>query len=745
MSFLKNIPLMVANDIRQRLGGAFGPNAKMEVLKIGAPSVLIPEYTTAYNTAMLVNIDDAYQQWLVYNRVDATTYFSKFWSAASARGVMYTKPAIDTYGALDDINKFLVTDFVQEEIYNDPITAGDTVTIRFTDKCRWFTGQVVLPVEAKSRVVNGKVVAKASYSPNIWRGAVRTQDKINPGILTYSSDYDTTTLLSIPQSTVFGSTFTTGLMSAGDTTTLAAFLKAKDGLPWQSSTTASEFNVYGGVMLFNGNALDFNIARMLSSKYAGDVQNDTLGLLLSEYRLPRLTRRYLAVVMINPTYCTNLDRDLLFIHYGPAIDITAIDSKVDPVPVHHWPLEGNFRNYGSDSKKPEFAVRGSFQSQRVFDSTVFLQVHKDTNQTITGSPLGAELPINKDFTFSFKFMIGPADFALGDAAVQFYQLSKQTGATSGRIMPIGGLFTVNTSDTGNANSAKNGVFSDTKSWPHGVTVTIVREGDEWSVYHDGMLRSNFRNIVISATMLDALYCGYDNFFIKDVRYYDTALTPTQIKRMVSLDTKLAGPVYQINTAVPEPKYHYPLNNNLFDSNGQVEFISTNKSTAKFTQISYREITIGYYYNTASTPSQLSTPFPRNADFTLQWEFYRPASVSGAGPYNLWCDAASTQVNPIVTTDSWAKHNGPMQFNRNTWNQLPGGVPYRWTLVRRGRVFYWYLNTKFVGAELIPEGTSLLPLTHFLSPGYNISGTIRNVKYWDIALTEDQVIASKEPL
>lgn len=743
MSFLKNIPLMVANDIRQRLGGAFAPNAKLEILKIGTPAALIPDYTTTYNTAMLVNIDDAYQQWLVYNRVDAATYYNRFWSTGSIRGIAFSKPAIDIYGALDDINKFLVTDFTQDEVYNDPIVAGDTLVVRFTANCRWFTGQVTLPIEAKHRTVNGKVMAKAVYNPAVLRGAIRTQNKINPGVLTYALDYDGTALLGIAPTGYIQSALTNGVLGSADSASIAALLKAKDGLPWQSTATASEFNLYGGILLFNGAGLDFNISRMLSSTRNGDPKNDTLGLLLSKFRLPRLTRRYLAVVLPSITYCTNLDRDLIFIQYGPSLNVATLDAKPDPRPVHHWPLEGNYRNYGTDPKKPEFAVRGSFQIHLNIDGSNLLHVHRDTASLANNSPIGAELPINKDFTFSFRYLHGSSDTAIADAAVVFWQQSKQRGSFTGSVVTLGGLFTINASDTTySAVTAANSVFSDTKTWPYTTCVTIVREGDEWAIYHDGMLRCCFRALVPLTTVIDSLYCVNSYFYIKDIRYYDTALTPDQVRRMVCLDPALGGLPYTPDLTVPAPTYHFPLKGSLLDKTGTVEFISSQKGTAKYNNFSYGGVTTKYYYNTYTGSVPLSVGFQRNGDFTLQWDMV--ISDTGGG-YQLWLDGI-TNVVGVNLIGGWARSPiGTLVGSYSPATALIAGQPYKWTIVRRGRSIYYYLNSKFVYSEIIAEGQVLNPLTRIWTPSIMAGGGIKDVKYWNLALSEDQVIESlKEP-
>lgn len=741
MSFLKNIPLMVANDIRQRLGGAFAPDAKLEILKIGTPAALIPDYTTTYNTAMLVNIDDAYQQWLVYNRVDASTYYNRFWSTGSIRGIAFSKPAIDIYGALDDINKFLVTDFTQDEVYNDPIVAGDTLVVRFTANCRWFTGQVTLPIEAKHRTVNGKVMAKAVYNPAVLRGAIRTQNKINPGVLTYALDYDGTALLGLIPTLPMQSALTNGVLGSADSASIAALLKAKDGLPWQSTATAGEFNLYGGILLFNGAGLDFNISRMLSSTYNGDPKNDTLGLLLSKFRLPRLTRRYLAVVLPSITYCTNLDRDLIFIQYGPSLNVATLDAKPDPRPVHHWPLEGNYRNYGTDPKKPEFAARGSFQIHLNIDGSNLLHVHRDTAGT-PSSPIGAELPINKDFTFSFRYLHGSSDTAIADGAIQFWQQSKQGGSLTGRVAVLGGLFTLNASATAlSAVTAANSVFSDTKNWPYTTCVTIVREGDEWAIYHDGMLRCCFRALVPLTTVIDSLYCVNSYFYIKDIRYYDTALTPDQVRRMVRLDPALSGLPYKPDLTVPAPTYHFPLKGSLLDVTGQYEFLATGKDKVQYSTVTYNGLTTKFYYSTYNGISQLTKPMPRSDDFTLQWEMYGSAVP---GNYNTWCEGGTSEA-AFTSSGFWFYTNGQASFGYVPSTALIAGQVYKHTVVKRGRSLYWYLNGIFIKAELLPEGYVMKPITHIVTPSYNAAGAMKDVKYWDRALTEDQVIAShKEP-
>ncbi len=739
MSFLKNIPAMVAGGIRQRLGGAFAPNAKLEILQLGSPATLIPEYTTAYNTAMLVEVDSAYQSWVVYNRVDATTYFSKFWGTNANRGIAFSKPAVDIYGLLDDINKFLCTDFTQDEVYNDPIITGDTVTLRFTDKCKWFTGQATLPVEVKHRTVNNKVMAKVGYTPNVWRGAVRTQAKINPGLLTFSLDYDGTSLLAIQPTLVIGdSALTTGFLSAANAATIAAFLKSKDGLPWQASATAGEFNLYNSVLLFNGNALDFNIMRMQYANIAGNPINDTLGVLLDKFRMPRLKRRYLAVLMVNGTYATNLDQDLLYIQYGPTIDVAAIDARPDPKPLHHWPLEGNYRNYGKDPKKPELAIRGTFQPIGTYDGGSWLHVHADTSTLSNNSPIGVILPVDRDFTFTFKYNHNAADTAMSAGAVQFYQLSKGAGYTAGRIgVMADNLFGIDSA------SYVNAVHSDTKNWPHSTVVTIVREGDEWSIYHDGILRANFRNFTVATIALDTVYCVNTRFLIKDIRYYDVALTPDQVRRAVRLDPALLGDPYVVNKVVPAPQYHFPLKGNLLDKTGTVEFITSQKGTARFNAVTYGTGTSKFYYNAYSGQILMGVGFPRDADFTFQWDMYASAAISGA--YQLWLDGI-TNVLGLNLLNGWVR--SPIYTLLGSYTPsvaLPAGTPYRWTIARRGRSLYFYLNSKFIYSELVPEGTVLNPLTWIWTPAFLSGGGIKDVKYWNTALSEDQVIASlKEP-
>ena len=138
MSILKNLPMMAAADIRTRLNAYCGPNAKLSILAIGSPAMLLPNVTTTYNTAMLVEIDSAYHQWVLYNRVDAAGYFSV---NAPNSGVILSKVVTGTHDALDDINKYLGTDFLPEEVVNNV----NPFELTFTDQSRWFTGSYIVP------------------------------------------------------------------------------------------------------------------------------------------------------------------------------------------------------------------------------------------------------------------------------------------------------------------------------------------------------------------------------------------------------------------------------------------------------------------------------------------------------------------------------------------------------------------------------------------------------------------------
>lgn len=736
MRYYRHIPSYIQNQIVSKFGGVIKPDDEYKVLAIGTPAEVMPGDASIMNTAVKLEIGD-YVATVHYNRQDLQTFWTSMAKPAFlARKLIIRDPKVTcVHDILPSINAYTGFEFDTSDVHNDPIVDGtySQFVIRVTPTNLWFTGQLIIPLQFPlviretvpvQRVPNPIVPAPLGF-------AIDNTGRFNASLLTYDVNYgelDTDTLAKIAITSEYGWWTSPGNISDVDGAALAAVLAKNDGLPWvYSNNTVRPFNIYNSRVLYNGPVGDFAV--QMTAGIA-----DAYGISLRKLRMPREDQRFVLALAISPNVATakstNLTSDLILIHYGgPALPVL-----VDKPPVHHWPLNGNRRNIGTDPKHPEWTIRGRFGLHDNSDEHSFLPDGMVDGGGGT-SHMGVELPVDRDFTISFDLCqhTSAAVHPYGTFQLWHHYGNPDTTKDAGRIMVhgTGQLFLAGTYELarGSAAPAPSG-------WPHWHTYTVTRRGNWYIMYVDGEFYSIARGNHQNTAIINALYAtaGYAPM-IKDFRYYDYALSGDQVRRRNA--ASLSGVDYPEDTELPEPLCRWPLNNNL---------VNLGKDKTPLANVfSFRKVGDGKdRYWACALAGQFAylgvgTIMRADVDFTLCWDHFH--SDSSLGYYGFLGGPANNNTGHPI------KYYGTTPFCENGGGDYSTADPVqcatlarsRIQLRKRGGYMAFYVNGQHLKSQLWTNN-AFTAFSHFgqYAEVMRTSVSFRNLTYYDVALSDDQL-------
>lgn len=745
MRILRDLPRVVAARIIRNGATGIKLSSKLEVLAIGKPSDLRPDLTTAYNTYMRFKIGDFVGQ-IAYNRIDAATYYSRFLTGQPTGMVITKKDSVLTYADIHkDVCDYLAQDFEVDEWVADPvvINADNTVTITASPTNLWFTGSVNVPLQVPTKLIDGKPVICVSpiYRDFEATSAATGTDGYDVGLLTYDLDYSDFSheLLAMDVVTHYEWNTTSISQANGQMARLAEIMASVDGLPWHHSTaTSAQFNLYAGGLIYTGLADAFILPTIVV--YGGSEPMDNAGILNRTLHRPRKDKMFVSVFLVNGKYGYGGvgNYSLVFLHHGPNREPEYYEAEDRP-PLHHWKLTfDDRRNYGTDDT--ECGIGGS--SMPVYDTYDPVHMVNYNAQMATGigttnsgagpKSLGVKLPVNKDFTFSFRMAVHG-----NNASTATYEAAFMSSANANLVrgtMAAGRY--QNWGLPGSWPLAKEMYLVSERHFPHTATVTFVRRGKYVFVYMAGVLaQTNYGDSEIEFIDLIRHYNADQYVMISDIRYFDYALTSDQVRRMITGGLDLNKTFPAVTPAKP-PLHHWPLD-------GKLDNLGTSGLPLNGV-FDWKNVGSEQW---AARPSGgggglLGVSLPIDVDFTFQFEYYAVGDaangtiLSGADVTVLMdgnLRVYAGMVYPLGSTH--------YIFNDAT-NRMTPNSKNVWTIVNRKGYLYVYING--VLERAYDRGISGVAAnnawTNFGRGGdyMNVGDRTRQWKYWDVALTPEQV-------
>lgn len=743
MKILRDFPVQVACYLRQTYGALIREDDEIVVEAIGTPAEVKPGYTTAKNTMMRLRIGDI-KTWVEYDRQDGQTFLSRFTNPAwMSTGMVITKPLVaTTHDVLEDFCTFMANPYLPEHIVGEPLVINDdnTITIKFTPKCPWFTGSYRVKLQNPTKLVDGRPIVSVSVPKADYDicNAATGMNAYDPGMLTYGNDYSAYSdeLMSMFPTSNWEWGNTPINSAAADSNRLAAILAEVDGLPWNNTNGAVKpYNLYGGGIVYNGPSDEFYNPLMIN--YGGSIFQGGCGILSEDMRRARLDFEYVLVFASNGKYgFGNANYGLMFIHYGKRRDPMSIDGPERP-PVHHWPLKfQDRRNYGT-SDVP-CGLRGNWWSYVDRDYPLFaLNGIRPVSGSIGVAMLagcslfGVDMPCDRDFTFSTRLRIHGNPQASNMTMLWGKAL---LGSKRGGWLSVG---------NSNINMAGNGwgkyhenMGIAVRPYPHWLNLTVVRRGEDWLIYYDGRLAQITKGDH-EIDVINMLYNYYADqlITIEDIYYFDYGMSGRQVRKLLAreYDIDKEFPI----VAAPQPLHHWPLD-------GKLENIGRNKTPLNgvFDWKLYNGEKWGARVN-AQGGQSIGVALDITKDFTFQFD-YIPATDSGNGGFLCGENVATQSDGALKISNGIIYMNGTTAVYDSAVEKFRPGVPVRWTIVKKGNYFFSYVNGQLDRASNRGQAgltTIVNAWTHFgRSFDYLHNGDMtRNWKYWDEALSPDQIL------
>lgn len=519
MSFIRDLAEHVRYDLELAL--------KVPLRKDGPATLGVPKTPLEYgiagatkNTAIPVEFDK--RAFLVqYDRSDISTFFAT--TVTASLGLKLTVGSVKTTQDLvEDLNNRYCLNLRRSDIIDEPLAitfATTSVTVKMSPTCLWFTGQLVLPLRGSYEQQGDVLVHGFDFDPRPWLHSSDPTDRtsvVNGGLLTYGNSYiaQNTALAAIP---VTRTQFAWGNQTVANATALAAALKAVDGLPWTySASYLVPYNLSNSCVWYNGPAAGFN-----PREIPGFSNFNVTA--FWEQQFPRTDHSHVLVVCPNPNYgVSNLLYAPLFIHYGSLIDDTVV--PVDKPPVHWWPLSGgDLTNHGS-AGGPAWTIPVNF--------TINSNGTWATLKSQGLFALGTTLDCTKDFTLSIKLFRNDASVS-GDANSLEGIFTNAANGGNGALINNGGWCYLQ-----GAMNVSNDPFNCYVMYADPVRLTISKKASDtkyWMYLNDQLVaeHSIASNLLLAFTHFGKGGAALmkTNLGFSDIRFYDYAMTPSQVKKM----------------------------------------------------------------------------------------------------------------------------------------------------------------------------------------------------------------------
>lgn len=734
----------IARHMLTSKGAAIGVNDAFKVLRFGKTEDISPAYANnACKFCIEYEIGD-YVGHLMVVQQDLAAFWKEMHDTAYTRALVIRKTSVTCiHDILDDINEYTLLDFKPEDIVNTPIPDGTytKITITTSPSCFWFTGSLDIPLQFSTTIVEGKPVVKLPVSSKINSidndpTASTASHRYSLAAQLYGVNFNAFDKLAamLPYKHYCNSIQTAA--PSAQITDLIQILKNDAGVTAVSNQTANYpgINLYQCRIVYNGPVEGYCDIHNLSIVPA---KPNGYGAVLSQFNKPRQDREYVLVIIPDVTYSSTLRPEPVFIHYGGAKPV-----RIERPPVHYWPLRKDRVNRGASADKPMFRARGEFTTRDMFGRSALVINQGDSGgpagKAIT--PIGVDLPADKDFTISFDYA---ANYYKTTIASTLYltSLTPDGADKAQNYFIINGCGNVEFKcDLGSPRLTITHPTGTINSWPHWVTLTFVRRGNRITVYRDGYTYMVFHDIQNKLTSFDSFMTYYANQApsVKEFRYFDYALDAQQVKDAIvgKLD-----PVIEPSVPTEQPK---PVH--LWSLDGHGGDIGTSPVTLA-SVFSYREespCTDGkqFAYNTVAGGSKLGVELDVSKDFTIAFDlaFYNPPSgydglgdlLSGNGTHTLSFHGTSPYLKGVGTWES----TGTSDRLVSTLTKQT----YRIQLVRKGDWVSYFLNGRYLRTQKWLDKTTT-KWDRFGGPSTLSSYlSFRNLTYYDMALTDEQLVA-----
>jgi len=739
MKTMRNLPAIVANRLLKTKSVSGLSMNDTEVLAIGAAADVYPEYTTARNTLMKVRIGDMITH-IAYNRLDATVYF-KQWLATPGRGMVITAPApvLTTMDIFKDLCDYVAQDFETHEWLDLPLVINPDNTITFTASPTnyWLTGSVNMPLQYKTAVVDGNPITLVK--PNILDfNRLNVKNGITAGaelgLLTYDVDYSdfTNELIGFDTTALVEQYVYSGILPIDKAKRLAEILTSVDGYPWVAdTTTVTMLNLSNCIVLYNGPADNFYTMYNLNHDYTNK-HFDGPGLMSRDFKRARSDKQFVMAVLIDGLTATGKQANncLIFIHYGD--DVSSSAESTERGPLHHWPLKNDRNNYGT-SDMP-YGACGSLSNHAGMGWDKFTLNSKGWNTyPPTGvNYLGPRLPVNVDYTFSFTVWItGPVGGGSATNGLVFFKDGQAIDSrghvanTSTDFWRMLGVWPISKQHPANA----------MRQAEHRCTITVVRRGGWQYLYIDGLFSQVVRGDA-EIDYIDAVgnFSTNQSFAVNNIYYFDYALNSSQVRRMIAGEFDTFDEV--VYAAAPEPVHHWPLDGRLDDLGTAGKQLNG--------VFDWKQVGMDMW---ATRPSggggqSLGISLPIDEDFTFQFDYYSLNDVN-VGTMLSGGDTAIDQNGNLKIQYGMPMVSGADPRTVNSIHRITANTKHTWTIVGKDGCFYSYIDgvlDRSFRRSARNQTNVTNAWTHFgRGPEYmNVGERTRNWKYWDLALTPEQV-------
>lgn len=737
MGVIRKVPEFVKDKLRTIHGAAINFNEPVEMVKYGPPATTFPDAPAAgYNHAVLMKIG-AYAARLLINREDIAAHWAAICDNRQlARKMVVKKTTIaNTHDLLDDFNEFTQLGLETFEVVSKPIADGTYTEFEFevTPKCYWYTGKLTVPLHTPVMIVGGKVQVQIPVSPQLHQLAtpLPTAASRYPGsLLTYKLNYTAVDVLMSIEAAPMGWTISGNGITQTQATALITALKTVDSQRWLWETTPNPLNLYNASIAYNGPVEGF--VDRINGTY-GAMRENHYGHIIRKLNKPRQDKKYVLVIIPDPAYCTNLLAEPIFIHYGG----DRLSTVTRP-PLHFWPLRINRLNYGADPSRPSWTNRGVLNSHGNECRGSFLLNNGGGYGAAAAagkSTIGVDLPVDKDFTFSFD--IAHQHFTQVSTIVAFQDIKNPSNRANAIVLsgpnanPMIGTA---------ANIRSDAFYRDIIVWPNWTTITVTRQGDVYLIYANGEVvgynPSQPGGIsVINCIAIDA---ASHPFSIRDVRYYDYALDAQQV--IASSLGRLDPVVQPQDTVLPTPKHNWPLNGDptAVDDKAGVPL------NPVFNYVTRAEMTDGtkLAVNGTTGGSPLGVDLPTNVDFTISYDvaFYKPPSgydqlgylLSGNGSHAISFYGTSPELAGSTVGDVFAVNDASMSTRTD--------MLMRQQLVKRRNILSLYVNGRYIRSQYWTDATTTV--WNKFGGAATLSSYLgfRKLRYYDVALNESQLKA-----
>lgn len=736
MGFMREFPQYLKNRLEFE---QFTPLIKSQVNVVGSPTTPAAlGVTSARNTAVKCEYDK--RAFIAcYDRLAIASVFT---ASMALKPVSITVTNVKRLRDLQpDLYRCLGIFPDPLEIADAAVTLnGNTVAVPVAADNPWFTGTLTVSLDtAYYTTADGTVVADlGTWDPRPFihpTADPATRPVMNGGLLTFNVDYTSQSgvLATIPVRA--GRTWVN--IANTDAATLATALAAVDGIPWVCNTagTASalyDWNLFASSVIYNGPTEAFD--PLFDSGFTNAYQQYFLN-----YDLVDTRYTHVLIVHPNPSYGNkNLRYAPLFIHYGRKrsdAELTTAYRK----PRHSWSLLDTVDSGFTPLPWPTPLTK-------ITDADTGDWAKLDRN-VVLPEPLAADI----NHTIAFEVMRSSATLgdnygllSAGDTATD----ADASGGVPGSIyMDTSGTIKINGTQSLWLRDGVNNALSATNIAEYHIVynrslVYIYINQQLCEILTAPILR--FKNYLVFGKAGTA---WLNTEYVRNVRYWDIALTNEQIQALDGITSTLPEEVNPVaNTSPTFPALPYP--KPLFEWLFQGDVKSTGRRTDEMPGIwTYTTAADGYKYGHLAGTSLLKFPpelrMRMCGDYTYDIDF-----DLGGAPYSYLYFLVPTSGNlgTLAQYEGRFYEYGVTPTGGGVWAATPQyRNKVRLTMRSRNGVVSYFAN----GTKLMEYPAAGYAANYLWAGFRNTDGMasqfptaigIRNFRYWEYGLTDAQLTA-----